>query len=106
MGACREFAKGWPRFRRCCQELVENSPDVCREVHREFVDRLSGARRVFVGRMLKVRWEFAEGNRELIENSSEFCREVHREFTDRLSGARREFVGKMLGVHWEFADGN
>ncbi|RZS26249.1 hypothetical protein BHM03_00059567, partial [Ensete ventricosum] len=50
MGARREFAGGWPRFGRCCRELTENSL----EVYQEFIDRLSGAYRVFAGRMLEV----------------------------------------------------
>ncbi|RWV77727.1 hypothetical protein GW17_00061406 [Ensete ventricosum] len=79
MGARREFVGGQPRFGRCCWELAENSPEVCREVRREFTDRLSGARRVFTERILEVRWEFAEGNRELIGGSSERCREFAEE---------------------------
>ncbi|RWV91965.1 hypothetical protein GW17_00045697 [Ensete ventricosum] len=106
MGARREFTRGWLRFRRCYRELVENSQEVYREVRREFADRLSGACRVFVGRMLEVRWEFVEGNREPVENSPEVYQEVHREFVDRLSGAHWEFAGRMLGVRWEFAEGN
>ncbi|RWW49907.1 hypothetical protein BHE74_00043870 [Ensete ventricosum] len=106
MGAHREFAGGWPRIGRCCRELAENSPEVCREVHREFIDKLSGAHWVFDGRLLEVCWEFAKGNRELIENSPEVCWEVRWEFADRLSGARREFTGRMLGVRWEFAEEN
>ncbi|RZR97306.1 hypothetical protein BHM03_00026481 [Ensete ventricosum] len=82
MGAHREFAGGRPKFRRCCQELIENSPEVCQEVRREFTEKLSGARRVFVGRMLEVRWEFTEGNRELAVGSSERC----REFTEETIG--------------------
>ncbi|RWV86883.1 hypothetical protein GW17_00051175 [Ensete ventricosum] len=98
MGARQEFAEGWPRFGRCCQDIAENSSEVCREIRWEFADRLSGARLVFVRRMLEVRWEFAVGNRELVENSLEVYREVRREFADRLSRAHREFAERMLGV--------
>ncbi|RRT32669.1 hypothetical protein B296_00042930 [Ensete ventricosum] len=74
MGARREFAKGWLRFGQCCQVLV-----------------LSGARRVFAGRMLEICWEFVEGNRELVENSLEVCREL---------------TGSSPEEWWEFAEGN
>ncbi|RWW35214.1 hypothetical protein BHE74_00059881 [Ensete ventricosum] len=63
-----EFTKG-------NRELVENSPEVCLEVRREFADRLLGARR----------------------SSPENARSslgVRR----RKSGARRGFIGKMPGV--------
>ncbi|RWW06309.1 hypothetical protein GW17_00030371 [Ensete ventricosum] len=66
---------GWSWFGRCCRELHKNSPEVCREVHLEFADRISGAHWVSVGRMLRV----------------------HR----RKSGARRGFIKRMLGVHRE-----
>ncbi|RRT39940.1 hypothetical protein B296_00046257 [Ensete ventricosum] len=79
MGAHQEFAGGRPRFERCCRELADNSPEVYREVHREFADRLSEAPRVFTGRMLEVRWEFAEGNQDLSGGSSERCREFVEE---------------------------
>ncbi|RWW07420.1 hypothetical protein BHE74_00028457 [Ensete ventricosum] len=65
MGAHREFVGGRPRFGRCCRELAKNSPEVCREVHREFTNRLPGDCWAFAGRMLEVHWEFAERNREL-----------------------------------------
>ncbi|RZR86873.1 hypothetical protein BHM03_00014159 [Ensete ventricosum] len=78
-GARREFAGGRPRFGRCCRELTENSPKVCQEVPQEFANKLSRARRVFVRRMLEIRWEFAEGNRELARGSSERCREFTKE---------------------------
>ncbi|RRT54599.1 hypothetical protein B296_00035250 [Ensete ventricosum] len=88
LGAHREFARGWLRFERCCWELIENSLEVCREVRREFTDRLSGACRVFAGRMLEVRWEFAEGNRELAGGSSERC----REFSEEMIGQQTLYV--------------
>ncbi|RZR74779.1 hypothetical protein BHM03_00043065 [Ensete ventricosum] len=53
-----ELAGGRPRFEQCCQELAKISLEVCHEVHREFTDRLSGARREFARRMLEVHWEF------------------------------------------------
>ncbi|RWW59345.1 hypothetical protein BHE74_00033762 [Ensete ventricosum] len=77
MGVRQEFAGGQPRFRRCCQELVENSPEVYREVHREFARR-----------MLEVCWEFTEGNREIIGGSSERC----QEFAKETIGQRRLYV--------------
>ncbi|RWW88430.1 hypothetical protein BHE74_00002703, partial [Ensete ventricosum] len=73
---------------RQCRELTKNSPEVCQEVRREFVDRLSGARRVFARRMLEVYWEFAKGNRELVENSQ------------KLVG---KFVGSSLTGYQELA---
>ncbi|RWV80576.1 hypothetical protein GW17_00058128, partial [Ensete ventricosum] len=76
--AHRKFSKGWPRFKRCCQELTESSPEVCWEVLREFVDRFSRAHREFIGRMLGVRREFTEGDRELAGGSPEGCREFTR----------------------------
>ncbi|RWW38179.1 hypothetical protein BHE74_00056605 [Ensete ventricosum] len=90
MGTRREFVGGRPRFGRCYRELAENSLEVCREVRREFTDKLSGTRRVFVRRMLEVRWEFAEGNRELTEGSSERC----REFTEETIGQRTLYVAQ------------
>ncbi|RRT37148.1 hypothetical protein B296_00058668 [Ensete ventricosum] len=63
------------------RELVENSLEVCWEVHREFTDMLSGAHREFAGRMLGVRWEFIEGNQELVGGSPKGC----REFAERRS---------------------
>ncbi|RWW46634.1 hypothetical protein BHE74_00047419 [Ensete ventricosum] len=106
MSEATRLCGSWPRFRRCYWELVENSPEVCWEVHREFTDKLSGAHRVFIERMLKVRWEFIEGNQELVENSPEVCQEVYREFADRLSGARWEHTGSSLEKCWEFVEGN
>ncbi|RWW48280.1 hypothetical protein BHE74_00045660 [Ensete ventricosum] len=79
MGAHREFTGGRPRFGQCCRELVENSPKDCREVRREFPDKLSGAHRVFAGRMLEVHWEFIKGNPKLARGSSERCREFTEE---------------------------
>ncbi|RWV77285.1 hypothetical protein GW17_00061907 [Ensete ventricosum] len=79
MGARREFTRGRPRFGRYCRELTENSPKVCQEVHRQFVDRLSRARWEFAGRMLEVHWEFTEENRELAGGSSKRCREFTEE---------------------------
>ncbi|RWW37916.1 hypothetical protein BHE74_00056909, partial [Ensete ventricosum] len=77
MGAHREFVGGRPRFGRCCRELAKNSPEICWEVHQEFADRLSGARRELAGRMLGVR--------------------------RKKSGAYRGFIGRISRVHWEFA---
>ncbi|RWW58799.1 hypothetical protein BHE74_00034305 [Ensete ventricosum] len=74
MGACREFARDRPRFGRCCRELTENSPEVCREVRREFVDRLWE-----LGCSLEVYLVFVEGNRELVGGSSERCWEFAEE---------------------------
>ncbi|RZS06483.1 hypothetical protein BHM03_00037134 [Ensete ventricosum] len=101
VGARREFAEGRPMFGRCYQELVKSSLEVCREVYREFADRLSGARLEFAGRipgsssgvrpqvvgssprvhrrMLEVHWEFTEGNRVLAGGSSERCWEFAEE---------------------------
>ncbi|RZS24547.1 hypothetical protein BHM03_00057628, partial [Ensete ventricosum] len=94
---------GWLRFGQCCRELAENLPEVCREVCREFANKLSGARRVFAGRMLKVRWEFAEENRELIENSPE-------KFAGKFVGSSpigyRVLAGSSPEECWEFAEGN
>ncbi|RWW46280.1 hypothetical protein BHE74_00047796, partial [Ensete ventricosum] len=71
-----------------CRELVESSLEECQEVHRDFADRLSGARREFTGRMLEVHWEFTEGNQKLAGGSSERC----REFAKETIGQRRLYA--------------
>ncbi|RRT36628.1 hypothetical protein B296_00055204 [Ensete ventricosum] len=76
LAAHQKFARSWPRFRRCCRELIECSPEVCQEVRREFADKLSGAHQKFTRRMLGVRQEFTKGDQEFAKGSLEGCQEV------------------------------
>ncbi|RZR96501.1 hypothetical protein BHM03_00025522 [Ensete ventricosum] len=80
------------------QELVENSLEVCREVRREFADKLSGARREFIGRMLGVHWEFAKGNRELTGGSSKGCQEFAERRSDNEDCVLRVVVSIIMRV--------
>ncbi|RWW56115.1 hypothetical protein BHE74_00037191 [Ensete ventricosum] len=118
LGARQKFARGWSRFGRCCWELAESSPEVCREVYRDFADRLSGARE-FTERMLEVCREFTEDRRKLVEGIGSLSR-VFRKLTECIEGLSRvrrelakgdqEFVGSstkvigsLPGMRWGFA---
>ncbi|RWW60562.1 hypothetical protein BHE74_00032436 [Ensete ventricosum] len=74
VGARREFAGGRPMFGRCYRELAESSPEVCREVCREFAARLSGAYHEFTRRMPRS-----------------------------SSGVHRQVIGSSPRVHWKNA---
>ncbi|RWW03431.1 hypothetical protein GW17_00033410 [Ensete ventricosum] len=98
MGARQEFTRGWPRFRRCWRELVKNSLEVCWEVRPEFTDSLSGACRVFIGRMLEFCWEFTEEIRSLSRTHQKFA----RKFVGSSPTGCRELARSLPEECWEF----
>ncbi|RRT36859.1 hypothetical protein B296_00042509 [Ensete ventricosum] len=70
-GVGQKFARSWPRFKRCCRELAESSPEVCRK---------------FIGSSLT-------GCRELTRSSLEGCWE--------FVGSSPKEIGSSPGVHWQ-----
>ncbi|RZS28930.1 hypothetical protein BHM03_00062586 [Ensete ventricosum] len=70
-GAGQKFARSWPRFKRCCRELAESSPEVCMK---------------FVGSSLT-------GCRELTRSSLEGCWE--------FVGSSPKVIGSSSGVQWQ-----
>ncbi|RWW50628.1 hypothetical protein BHE74_00043096 [Ensete ventricosum] len=83
----------------CYRELVETSQEVCREVYREFIDRLSGVRQQVVGSSSGVHRKNVgkfigsspTGCRELAENSPE-------EYWKFIGSSLKE-IRSLLGVH-------
>ncbi|RZS04256.1 hypothetical protein BHM03_00034566 [Ensete ventricosum] len=106
-GACREFARGRPGFRRCGQELTQSSsevdrdsdnmvgssPKVCQRFVRKFIRCSPISYPELTGRMLGVHREFTEGDRELIGVSPEGCR--------KFNEGDRELIGVSRGKGYQ-----